>query len=80
MVQFLQKHRKQYCINELHSFLMHKINKVKRAYIVFGIYKDHSIKSTAIETRGFGRRVKVSSETPTIGLDELWVEFVVGVN
>ena len=54
----------QYCRNELHSFLMHKISKVKRADIVFDIYKDHSIKSTTRETRGFGRRVKVSSETP----------------
>ena len=53
----------QYCRNELDS-LMHKINKVKRADIVFDIYKDHSIKSTARETREFERRVKVSSETP----------------
>ena len=42
---------------------MHKINKVERADIVFDIYKDHSIKSTAREI-GFGIRVKVSSETP----------------
>ena len=42
---------------------MHKINKVKRADIVFDIYKDHSIKSTARERRGFGRRVKVSCKT-----------------
>ena len=53
----------QYCRNELHSFLMPKINKGKRADIVFDIYKDHSIKSAARETRGFGRRVKVNSET-----------------
>ena len=54
----------EYCRNELHSLLLiHKINKVKRADIVFDIYKDHSIKSTAREI-GFGRRVKVSSETP----------------
>ena len=33
---------------------------MKRADIAFDIYKDHSIKSTARETRGFGGRVKVS--------------------
>ena len=43
---------------------MDKINKVKYAdNIVFNIYKGHSIKSTAIESRGFGR-AKVSSEMP----------------
>ena len=52
----------QYFRNELHSFLMDKINKVKYAdNIVFNIYKGHSIKST--ESRGFGR-AKVSSEMP----------------
>ena len=54
----------QYFRNDLHSFLMDKINKVKYAdNIVFNIYKGHSIKSTAIESRGFGR-AKVSSEMP----------------
>ena len=43
---------------------MHKINKVKREDIVFDIYKDRSIKSTARGTRGFQRRVKVSFKTP----------------
>ena len=52
----------QYFRNELHSFLMDKINKVKYAdNIVFNIYKGHSIKST--ESRGFGR-AKASSEMP----------------
>ena len=43
---------------------MQRINNVKRADIVFDIYKDHSIKSTARGRRGFGRRVKVSSKAP----------------
>ena len=42
---------------------MHKINKVKHEDLVFDIYKDHSIKSTTTETRGFGIRVKLSSES-----------------
>ena len=54
----------QYSRNELHIFLMHKINKVKCPNIVFDIYKNHSIKSTARERRGFGRRIKVSCKTP----------------
>ena len=37
---------------------------MKRADIAFDIYKDHTIKSTARETRRFGRMVKISSETP----------------
>ena len=41
----------QYCRNELHSM----INKMKRADIVFDIYKNLSIKSTARQTRGFER-------------------------
>ena len=63
----------QYCRNVLHSFLMHKINKVKRADIVFDIYKDHSIKSTAKERSGFGRRVKVSCKTP---IPKNWQNFL----
>ena len=43
---------------------MQRINNVKRADIVFDIYEDHSIKSTARGRRGFGRRVKVSSKAP----------------
>ena len=66
----------QYCRNELHGFLRHKINKLKCADIVFDIYKDHSIKPTTTETRGFGRRVKVSSKTP---LPKNWQNFL-GVN
>ena len=31
---------------------------------MFGIYRGRSIKSTVTETRGFGRWVKLSSETP----------------
>ena len=46
-----------------YNFLMHKINKVKHEGLVFDIYKDHSIKSTTRETRGFGIRVKLSSES-----------------
>ena len=56
-----------------YSFLMHKINKLKPADIVLDIYKDHSIKSTAGETRGFGRRVKISSKTP---IPKNWQNFL----
>ena len=63
----------QYCRSELHSFLMHKNNEVKCGDIVFNIYKDHSIKSTARERRGFRRRVKVSSKTP---IPKNWQNFL----
>ena len=59
----------QYCRNELHSM----INKMKRADIVFDIYKNLSIKSTARQTRGFERSLILSFKTP---IPKNWQNFL----